>query len=179
MSESNNQNKRVIADICGAVHNPEQFPTVIETCKGCDYYAYIFHDKDIDDNGNLKPIHLHFVCHGRHYLSQWAKLLGIPENMIEIVRNTRGVNRYLIHLDDPEKYQYSPSDVITNKSVKFKMFLEDNQELKPIDLFNDLQRLKERRITKQDFINKYQFFIYKQSFLSQYKILTDLINNYD
>lgn len=180
MSEQDNKQKqRVEADISGAIHCPDQFISIIECLEGCDYYAYIYHDKDIDENGNLKPVHLHFVAHARHYLSRWSKLLGIPENMIEIPRNFRSVNRYLIHADDPEKYQYSVSDVVTNKPFKFKMFLEDNQELKPSDLFNDLMRLKERRIAKEDFIAKYQFFIYKQSFLSQYKILTDLINNYD
>lgn len=172
-------NSQVINQISGAIHDSTQFDRVIEAITGCKYYAYIFHDKDTNDDGTLKPRHLHFVCQDRHSLKTWAKLLDLPVNMIEIVRNFRSINRYLIHQDNPEKYLYTPDDVITNLPLRYKSYIEDNRELSPKVLYLDLQKLKRRLITKEDFITKYEFFIYKQSFLSQYKILTDLINNYD
>lgn len=168
-----------IHQISGAIHDSNQFPAIIECITGCKYYAYIFHDKDIDDDGNIKPRHIHFIAEDRHSLRVWSKLLGIPENMIEIPRNFRAVNRYLIHKDDSGKYQYSSDDVITNLPIKFKAYLEDNREVSPKNLYLDLLKVKRHLISKEDFISKYEFFIYKQSFLSQYKILTDIINNYD
>lgn len=172
-------NAKIIGQISGAIHNSEQFPAIIECITGCKYYAYIFHDKDIDDEGNLKSRHLHFVAQDRHSLKSWSQLLGIPENMIEIPRNWRSVNRYLIHIDETDKFHYSSDDVVTNMPLRFNNYLENNIEVSPKNLYLDLMKVKRKLISKEDFIAKYEFFIYKQSFLSQYKILTDIINNYD
>ena len=167
-------NAKIESKICGAIHDESQWAQIIEALSDCKYYAYIFHDHD---DGKQK--HLHFCAQDRHNIRVWSKLLGIPENMIEIARSFRSCNRYLIHLDDKDKFQYDRGDVVTNKPLLFSSYLEDNQELKPDDLFHDLQKLKRKIITQEDFVEKYKFFIHKQSFLSQYKILTDLINNYD
>lgn len=172
-------NAKIVNQISGAIHNSEQFPTILECLCGCKYYAYIFHDKDIDDNGSLKPKHIHFVAQDRHSLKTWSNLLGIPENMIEIPRNFRAVNRYLIHKDSSDKYQYAADDVITNMPARFNSYLEDNLEVSPKMLYLDLMKVKRHLISREDFVAKYEFFIYKQSFYTQYKILSDIIQNYD
>lgn len=157
-----------------AIHDKSQFNRIIELATGCKYYAYIYHDHDENTER-----HLHVVCQDRHSLRTWAKYFELPENMIEVVKNYRSINRYLIHKDNPEKYQYNPDDIVTNCPMRLKSYLDDNNEVNPRGLFDDLMRLKKHLITREEFIEKYQFFIYKQSFLSQYKILTDIINNYD
>lgn len=184
-------NSNMIHQISGSVKNPDQFSTVIEAITGCRYFAYIYHDSDLyeptDDKvikgeaiaGTLKSRHLHFIAEDRHSLRVWSKLLDIPENMIEIPRNFRSVNRYLIHKDHPQKFQYASKDIVCNRPTRLESYLDDNQDFSPIDLYKDMYKMKKRIISKEDFLEKYKFFIYKQSFLSQYKILTDLINNYD
>lgn len=47
-------------------------------------------------------------------MSVVANFLGLPENDIEIVKNFDNMVMYLIHLNDIDKFQYSPDDVETN-----------------------------------------------------------------
>lgn len=80
-------------------------------------WAYILHDKDTDENGVLKKPHIHWVGRATpRYLSVVANFLGLPENNIEVVRNFDNTVCYLIHLNDIDKYQYSPDDVESNFS---------------------------------------------------------------
>lgn len=168
-------NAKHIYQILGSVNNEQQFPQIINALTNCRYYAYIYHDSDVDSDGNVKKKHLHFVAEDRHTLKRWAEHFGLPENMIEICHNWRSANRYLIHIDDPEKAQYSAKNVFTNRPLRYQSYLEDNQELSPSCLFNDLNKVKRGDISTSDFINKYQYFLAKQSFYCQYKIYTDLV----
>lgn len=80
-------------------------------------WAYILHDKDTDENGVLKKPHFHWVGRATpRCLSVVASFLGLPENNIEVVKNFDNVVCYLIHLNDIDKYQYSPDDVESNFS---------------------------------------------------------------
>lgn len=60
--------------------------------------------------------------------------------------------RYLVHADNPEKIQYSPSEVITNKPSKIKLALIDNSDDDCMRLFDDLQKLQRGTLTQSDFI---------------------------
>lgn len=78
-------------------------------------WAYILHDKDTDDNGELKKPHIHWVGRATpRTLSVVSNFLGFPENDIEIVKNFDNMVMYLIHLNDIDKFQYSSDDVETN-----------------------------------------------------------------
>lgn len=80
-------------------------------------WAYILHDKDTDGNGVLKKPHIHWVGRATpRCLSVVAGFLGLPENNIEVVKNFDNTVCYLIHLNDIDKYQYSPDDVESNFS---------------------------------------------------------------
>lgn len=172
MSQSENSNKRMQSRILGAIHDSSQWSQVISALSDCKYYAYIFHDHD-----EGKEKHLHFVAEDRHNLDVWSRLLGIPTHMIELPKKSwRGCNRYLIHKDDSEKFLYNPSDVITNKPIKFQSYLEDNSEVNPKIMFYDLAKIKQGRLSVPDFIDKYNFQIYKMSFYSQFKIYKELMD---
>lgn len=166
---------KIVPRITGTTFKSELWPSIIEGITSCKYYAYIFHDSDIDEKtGELKGKHIHFCAEGRHNVNTWAKLLGVEPNVIEIPRVFRSVNRYLIHIDDPDKAQYDKSLVITNKPLKFESFLSDNQEVKPIDLYYDLLKVKKGVLLPSDFIEKYQFYIFSLPFSQQFKIFTEL-----
>lgn len=78
-------------------------------------WAYILHDKDTDVNGVLKKPHIHWVGRATpRCLSVVSNFLGLPENDIEVVKNFDNMVMYLIHLNDIDKFQYSPDDVETN-----------------------------------------------------------------
>lgn len=79
-------------------------------------YAYILHDKDIDDEGKIKKPHYHFRVFAvyQRTITAWATFFKVMPNDIQILENKRRSIRYLIHMDSPKKYQYSLLDVVTN-----------------------------------------------------------------
>lgn len=76
--------------------------------KNFKYYAYIYHDEDIE----TKKPHTHVLMHfdNKRYITALAKELNIPHNYIINV-NFIPYLRYLIHFDDEDKKQYSIDDV--------------------------------------------------------------------
>lgn len=72
---------------------------------------YILHDKDVkeDGSGEFKKAHIHFVFKpvNPRTLKGFADFIGIPSNYIEPCKSLRASVRYLVHADDPTKYQYS------------------------------------------------------------------------
>lgn len=56
--------------------------------------------------------------------SRWSsaicKELGIKENYIEEVKKFNNAIQYLIHYNDPDKYQYNIEDVKGNLAIKLK-----------------------------------------------------------
>lgn len=91
--------------------------------KICDIYKYAFieHTKDIYEEdeehakGELKKPHMHIIIkfdNARHK-SKIAKELNLEENYIQKA-NFVAYTRYLIHKDDPLKYQYDEKEIFTN-----------------------------------------------------------------
>ena len=78
-------------------------------------WAMCVHDKDVDDDGNIKKLHLHWVgrCDPRK-ISSCAKILGLKPNEIEKGRDFKSLVQYLIHFNDHDKFQYSVDSVETN-----------------------------------------------------------------
>lgn len=79
-------------------------------------WAYILHDMDTDDNGELKKPHIHWMGSRKTPVTvkTIANSLGLAEHDVERTRQWKSMCRYLIHADNPEKYQYEPEKVTTN-----------------------------------------------------------------
>lgn len=99
--------------------------------------AYITHDRDVDENGELKKPHLHW-CGKRSspaLLSTISNSLGIEANAIEFCKSWKYSLRYLIHADNPEKFQYEPGEVTAN--FPFNAVIEGKLEaMKSRKIFN-------------------------------------------
>lgn len=72
------------------------------------------HDKDVNPDGDLKKAHWHVVLVFENKKS-FAQIKEIADRINspipQKVEGIRGMVRYLIHLDNPEKYQYSKDDI--------------------------------------------------------------------
>lgn len=92
-------------------------------------FAYILHDSDVDENGELKKPHIHWVARLRaaRTLSAIANDVGVPENMIERCRNFDSAVRYLIHFNDPDKFQYPLESIVSTFPLN-KFFRDDEEE---------------------------------------------------
>lgn len=116
------------------------------------------HDKDHNPGGELKKLHWHVVLswpgpttflNAKNTMESFGGVI-LPES----VKSLRGICRYLCHLDNPEKAQYDPKDVICYNGADY---------LTAISLKSD----KYVSIAEmQDFCDKYNIFSYR--LLSQY-----------
>lgn len=72
------------------------------------------HDRDINPDGEAKKAHYHVIVmfDGKKSIEQARALFNLICGVgCEAVQSIRGYARYLCHLDNPEKAQYSPDDV--------------------------------------------------------------------
>lgn len=110
------------------------------------YLAVIFHDKDMIDDKTMKTPHYHIVMQlsrsiriGTIVNVLQSVFVGLSENMISLDKCTSlsAQSRYLIHLDDIDKYHYDASDVMTNDYDVFKSFLDEIPTIKNVkDIIN-------------------------------------------
>lgn len=91
-------------------------------------YAYILHDKDVLDNGEIKGSHFHVVLcaenakSSNNWIEHFSTLLGIDRDCVsvEMQQSEKRCLRYLLHLDDGAKHQYDRSEVVTNMDATCK-----------------------------------------------------------
>lgn len=101
----------------GTVVYPESAPQdwmniLGEYCIPC--FVSPLHDKDVDPGKQPKKPHYHVMLmfDGVKTVDQAKEIFdSIGGVGCEIVQSVRGYARYLCHLDNPEKYQYSLDDV--------------------------------------------------------------------
>ena len=73
------------------------------------------HDKDTNPDGTIKKAHWHVLLlfDGLKSFEQVKEIANsINAPIPQRVESARGMVRYMIHLDNPEKYQYKQSDII-------------------------------------------------------------------
>lgn len=108
-------------------------------------YVGILHDKDVRTKE-----HYHFVCHCRYQMtpSAFRTNIGIPADChleaynIEICASRDDAFRYLIHLGQPDKYQYPMSEVFYNSSTWYTKFqnacMNTSSFVAEADIVNDI-----------------------------------------
>lgn len=135
-------------------NKPEHWDSIISIGKSSySWYAFIYHDKDDTDK------HLHILLYDeggttlQSHCNRFSSVL--PSNFIEKVWSPRAMARYLIHKDNPEKYQYRYEDIVTNGKDKLSSFFrEDSGDI--VELYKDYCKVQEFRMTIDEFLDKYR-----------------------
>lgn len=90
------------------------------------------HDKDVNPDGTVKKPHHHILMsfNSKKSFSQIKSITdSLNQPIPQICHNKVAQIRYFIHLDDPEKYQYSQQDIKTYGQVDlesaFKFTFDD------------------------------------------------------
>lgn len=103
--------------------------------------AYITHDKDYNEVGEIKKSHIHIVISFPN--AKWntaiAEEIGITPNYIQSIKNYEKCLEYLIHYNDDTKHQYSIDEVNGNlKKNLLKFIVNDSKDEndKTIDLLD-------------------------------------------
>lgn len=90
--------------------------------RGICFYLSPSHEYDKDDEGNYKKTHRHLLLkfHSLKSQAQVQAIISPFTNVLcVVVSNLKQYARYLIHADNPEKYQYDFNDVITNGDYSY------------------------------------------------------------
>lgn len=85
------------------------------------------HDKDVNEDGSLKKPHYHLellYSTGRTADAVRKDVVSIGGVGLEILKSKVGYARYLCHLDNPEKAQYDPKDVVEFGGVNYLSLIE-------------------------------------------------------
>ena len=109
--------KRITGRSWAFVIYPESMPANYEEIiqeTGLPFAISPLHDKDLDPTGEAKKPHYHCIV----YYENATTLKNVKENVCERLNGTipiklesmRGMYRYHIHLDNPDKYQYDDRD---------------------------------------------------------------------
>lgn len=146
---------------------------------------WIKHDKDLDDEGNVKKPHYHFVIQLKNActLSSIAKRLEVNENMLEYVKNVNSSLKYLIHYNDDNKYNYDMNDVQSNSEKLKRRFLDlvskDTPETdKMVSIYEFIHK-------QNDYIDFNILFKYAvknniwDAYRRNYAIIKDLVNDHN
>lgn len=112
-SMSSDSRARAWASVVYPESMPENFFDIIGEMK-VPVLVSPLHDKDINPTGEEKKAHYHVLMYfeGKKSLSQVSELTSSFGGVgCEKVASLRGYARYLCHLDNPEKHQYSVEEV--------------------------------------------------------------------
>ena len=109
------------------------------------YFAYILHDKDKLEDGQPKPKHIHLavVLNSARTLRQiTSRFIDIDNNagnaFGELTKSNKAIIEYFTHKNEPEKYQYSVNEIVSNNINYFNEdeTTEDNTYMIIEDILN-------------------------------------------
>lgn len=87
------------------------------------------HDKDVDSNGELKKAHWHILIlftSKKSYEQVREITLRLKAPNPQKVMDLKGMVRYFAHMDDPNKFQYSKSEIIGHAGADPLIYLSAN-----------------------------------------------------
>ena len=106
------------------------------------YCAVIYHSNDYDrERSAYKTPHFHVVLHMAHnyrcetMLNWVVDLFHCNANQVSIEKcNSLSMQtRYLIHLDDFDKYQYRELDIVTNRADLVERYLKEIRKITDVN----------------------------------------------
>lgn len=99
-----------------------------------EQWAYILHDSDITADGDIKKSHYHFYgrCATPRSPQSVSNVIGVPIASIRNVNKWKSAIRYLIHADNPEKFQYEPYSVSSNFPLDGIFTISDDKQARLI-----------------------------------------------
>lgn len=177
MSGIDKHNKEMGTFFCSVTHDLSLAEEMKKSILDFPSWAWIYHDPDNDDGTS----HIHFLvrANGTRNVKQIADKLGIESNYVQVCRKVVAYRRYMMHLDSPDKHQYTVQDVHTNRHFDFRSAEQGNQDRDVFTLFQDFKNLKHGKITADEFVQQNFVEISKMPFyqkIKTFEIITDSLS---
>lgn len=158
----------------------EKHKQVIENIMNMYDYAIILHDKDYNENGEIKKPHYHAIIQTKNAVWNTALSLkiGIELNLIQNCRNLELALNYLIHFNDDSKYQYDINEVSGSLKSKLEKQIindgvsEDDKVLMFIEYLNNTNDFSLKSMVKFACDNGY-YDVFRRSGIIFIKLLEE------
>lgn len=178
-----------------AIHDPEQWQAIIDSCDGLHFWAYIYHDNDFytaDDFkvkegiarvGDKKPKHLHVVAiDSPKTFRSWGHRFSIPEFMIEWRSNRKSAILYLTHESKNAirdgKTKYDRKDIVCSDPVKYQEYITAGDVPDYAQELCDIKALYNGDLTVYEYLERHPELLATTSIgrLSVYRNLYNIYN---
>lgn len=107
----------------------------------------VLHDRDKEDDGSIKSPHYHILIRFDKptTIGSVEKIIpNHPSNLIQFVKSFKGACRYLLHLDNPEKAQYTIDELVGNVQIaKRHCRTDDIEEVEILKIVDYIHSKKE------------------------------------
>lgn len=139
---------------------PEDLPTELQTDDawisvfrdmGHKLVVSPYHDKDVNPDGSKKKPHYHVLLQGGRNWIKFADLKDLVKNdfngkgvaVPQKCSNSDGLKRYMTHIDNPDKYQYSKDDIRCFNGASIDNAYKFSEEGKKLAIFDIMQFIQE------------------------------------
>lgn len=157
----------------------DKIESVLKSKECIKDYAYIVHDKDVDDKGALKKSHVHLAlrfnnAYDTKHISQW---FDVPEQYIGRVKGKWvDVLKYLTHKNALDKFQYLDEEVVSNfdfvEEIKNK---DKSKDERKFEIINKIVSGEIREYNYYDYISIEEYDKYRKSIDNAFKYRLDSI----
>lgn len=139
---------------------PEDLPTELQTDDawisvfrdmGHKLVVSPYHDKDANPDGSKKKPHYHVLLQGGRNWIKFAELKDLVKNdfngkgvaVPQKCSNSDGLKRYMTHIDNPDKYQYSKDDIRCFNGAEVENAYKISEAGKKLAIYDILQFVQE------------------------------------
>lgn len=132
---------------------PESAPKNWRDIVDSNHIAWVespLHDKDKNPDGTTKKPHWHIMLlfDGKKSYDQIKEIAdSVNSPMPQRVKSPKGLVRYMIHMDNPEKYQYKREDIIAHGGADVDAYFELSASSKDAILWEMIAYIRENKVT--------------------------------
>lgn len=157
----------------GVTRDENDMFNIIANISEANFYAYIVHDNDGTSD------HIHYVLNvaGSRAIKSIGEMLDVNPQYIQVCKRPKGYCRYLLHKDDPDKFQYKVENVFTSDLDRYLGYITENST-NVCELFDDYQKVVYGRISTYEFIEKYRSEFAKMNFYQKIKVFDSLRDSF-
>ena len=123
-----------------------------------------YHDKDLNADGSKKKPHYHILLQGGRNWIKFAELKDLVKTDLkgkgvavpQKCSNSDGLKRYMTHIDNPDKYQYSKDDIKCYNGASIDNAYSISEEGKKLAIYDIMAFVREH----EEMSNYYQLMNY-------------------
>ena len=111
------------------------------------------HDKDVNPDGEVKKAHWHIILFfdGKKSFEQVQEITDALNAPIpQKTANAKGLVRYLIHMDNPEKYQYKRDEIVCHCGADIDEYFALSSSSRRVELREMIEFISDSKIDNFD-----------------------------